>query len=316
MSDPEIEDLRDKVHCAVVLERTPPPWTLDRKESTKLSLKYRRGKGEILIVSHGGKGWWDPTSDAKGDVFGLVQRLEPGINFGHVRKRLREFAGLSPSFPIAERAGRREVSDRAVSQRWADRKGVLPGSPTWRYLARKRFLPSAIIEAASAAGVLREGPAGSAWFAHFSGAGSVAHVDIRGPSFKGSLAGGAKSLFRMPASVLIRPRLVLAEAAIDALSVAAVESLRANTLYAASGGGMGPSTIAALEALLTAMATLPGALFCSAADANGAGDRFAERHKALAEQFAVRFERLRPSIDGGDWNDFLCARSEAKGSAP
>jgi hypothetical protein len=68
--DPEIEELRDKVHCAVVLERTPPPWKLDRKESTKLSLKYRRGKGEILIVSHGGKGWWDPTSDAKGDVFG------------------------------------------------------------------------------------------------------------------------------------------------------------------------------------------------------------------------------------------------------
>src|ERR1700722_20806679 len=42
VSDPEIEDLRDKVHCAVVLERTPPSWTLDRKESTKLSLKYRR----------------------------------------------------------------------------------------------------------------------------------------------------------------------------------------------------------------------------------------------------------------------------------
>ena len=75
--DPEIEELRDKVHCAVVLERTPPPWKLDRKESTRLSLKYRRGKGEILIVSHAGRGWWDPTSDAKGDVFRLVQRLEP-----------------------------------------------------------------------------------------------------------------------------------------------------------------------------------------------------------------------------------------------
>jgi hypothetical protein len=97
--DPEIKELRDKVHCAVVLERTPPPWKLDRKESTRLSLKYRRGKGEVLIVSHGGRGWWDPTSDAKGDVFGLVQRLDPGLSFGHVRKRLREFAGLSPRFP-------------------------------------------------------------------------------------------------------------------------------------------------------------------------------------------------------------------------
>ena len=97
MRDQEIEELRDKVHCAVVLERTPPPWKLDRKESTKLSLKYRRGKGEILIVSHGGRGWWDPTSDAKGNVFGLVQRLEPGINFGHVRKRLRHCNRADPA---------------------------------------------------------------------------------------------------------------------------------------------------------------------------------------------------------------------------
>ena len=78
--DPEIEELRAKVHCAVVLERTPPPWKLDRKQSTKLSLEYRRGKGEILIVSHAGRGWWDPTSDAKGDVFRLVRRLEPGLS--------------------------------------------------------------------------------------------------------------------------------------------------------------------------------------------------------------------------------------------
>jgi hypothetical protein len=70
------------VHCAVLLERTQPLWKLDRKESTRLSLKYRRGKGEILIVSHAGKGWWDSTSDAKGDVFDLVQWLEPGLTFG------------------------------------------------------------------------------------------------------------------------------------------------------------------------------------------------------------------------------------------
>ncbi len=117
--DPEIEELRDKVHCAVVLELTPPPWRLDRKESTKLSLKYRRGKGEILIVSHAGRGWWDPTSDAKGDVFGLVQKLDPGLSFGHVRKRLREFAGLSPSFPPADRAGRHNDPDKPVAERLA-----------------------------------------------------------------------------------------------------------------------------------------------------------------------------------------------------
>jgi hypothetical protein len=94
---------------------------------------------------------------------------------------------------------------------------------------------------------------------------------------------------------------------LDALSIAAIENLREDTLYSATGGGMGPGTIAALEALLGRIAMLPGALFCSATDANGAGDRFAQRHHALAKQFAVTFERLRPPV-GGDWNDVLRAR--------
>jgi hypothetical protein len=42
--DPEIEELREKVHCAVVLEQTPPCWKLDRKESEaqpKVSTRQR-----------------------------------------------------------------------------------------------------------------------------------------------------------------------------------------------------------------------------------------------------------------------------------
>ena len=82
---------------------------------------------------------------------------------------------------------------------------------------------------------------------------------MRGPRFKGSLSGGAKSLFRLPAHNAPLPRLLLAEAAIDALSVAAIESLRGDTLYAATGGGMGPGTIRALEALLAGIAGMPNA---------------------------------------------------------
>ena len=163
------------------------------------------------------------------------------------------------------------------------------------------------------AGVLREGPVGSAWFAHFDRAGTVAHVDVRGPSYKGSLTGGAKSLFRLSLKGPPLPRLVLTEAAIDALSIATLESLRRDTLYVATGGGMGPGTIAVLEDLLVNIAMLPGALFCSATDANGPGDRFADRHRSLAEKYGIPFARLRPPIKGGDWNDVLRAQSEAVG---
>jgi Protein of unknown function (DUF3991) len=195
------------------------------EESTKLSLKYRRGKGEILIVTYGGKGWWDPTSDAKGDVFRLVQRLEPALTFGHVRKRLRELARVAPTYPLANRARGGKRWDLLVADRWAGRKAVWPDSLTWRYLARTRCLPAAVIWAASASGVLREGPVGSAWLAHHNDTGAVVHVDVRGPTYKGSLKGGGKSLFRLPAAGPARPRLVLVEAAINALSIAAAESL-------------------------------------------------------------------------------------------
>jgi hypothetical protein len=72
-------------------------------------------------------------------------------------------------------------------------------------------------------------------------------------------------------------------------------------------------TIAALEALLVNIALLPCALFCSATDANGPGDRFADRHRSLAEKYGIPFARLRPPIEGGDWNNVLCAQPEAIG---
>jgi hypothetical protein len=73
---------------------------------------------------------------------------------------------------------------------------------------------------------------------------------------------------------------------------------------------MGPGTIAALEALLVNIAMLPDALFCSATDANGPGDRFADRHQSLARKFGIPFARLRPPIEGGDWNEVLRDQSE------
>jgi hypothetical protein len=42
-------------------------FAVDLKESTPKAVKYRRGD-DIIIVIHDGKGWFDPLSDAKGDV--------------------------------------------------------------------------------------------------------------------------------------------------------------------------------------------------------------------------------------------------------
>jgi Toprim-like len=72
---------------------------------------------------------------------------------------------------------------------------------------------------------------------------------------------------------------------------------------------MGPGTIAALETLLVGLVRRPDALFCSATDANGPGDRFADRHQSLARKFGIPFVRLRPPIEGADWNEVLRGQS-------
>jgi hypothetical protein len=147
-----------------------------------------------------------------------------------------------------------------------------------------------------------EGAYGSAWFAHRDGAGQVCHIEVRGPDFKGSLRGGTKTLFLL-AGGASPTRLAILEAPIDALSLAALENIRRDTLYVATGGGIGPGTIDALQGVLTGLQA-SGSVVVSAADANTAGDRFARQHQAMAVQAGIPFKRLRPSI-GTDCNDVL-----------
>ena len=139
-NDTELTELRAGINCALLLERDG--WSLDKGESTRKCLKYRRGAGEVMIVNHDGQGWWDPMSQAKGDVFGLAQHLDPGLNFGQVRKLLRGMVGMSPAFPEAERRRERAEPSVPVAQRWEKRRRLSRGSATWTYLTATRGLPA------------------------------------------------------------------------------------------------------------------------------------------------------------------------------
>ena len=102
MDKREIEELREKVGCAALLEKDG--WKVDVKESTRRAIKFRRDSN-IIIVIHEGRGWFDPLSPAKGDVFllaehlgaerdgavGVVQPQRPGIRQAALsfRSRLR-----------------------------------------------------------------------------------------------------------------------------------------------------------------------------------------------------------------------------------
>jgi len=305
--DTEIERLKASVSCAALLERLPPVWRLDRAESTRRSLKYRRGDCEIVIVNHDGRGWWDPLSEAKGDIFSLVRHLDPGLNFGEARRVLRGFAGIAPASPRALRARRTGLSDIPVARRWERRRPLSCGSPAWRYLTGPRALPERILVAARVADAIREGPRSSAWFAHRDGAGQLTGIEMRGPAWRGFSAGGDKTLFRLPGGPGRLSRVAVCEAAIDALSLAAIERERRDTLYAATAGGMGPATIAALQQLLQVLSTDPAGMLIAATDADTAGRRYAARLHEMATEAGVRLDAILPPDGLNDWNDALRA---------
>lgn len=289
--DPDIEALREQVDCRSVLERAG--WRMDRKESTRRAVKYRRGAGEIIIVTHEGRGWFDPLSPAKGDVFSLAQHLWGG-SFSAARRMLRPLAGVVPAATPFTRA--RPAADlMPLRQRWYRRPRPRPGSPCWVYLTSARGLPNAALHRVIAADVLREGPFGSLWALHRNAEGQVSGWEMRGPHWRGFATGGHKTLFvvgdRAPT------RIVVAEAAIDALSLAALEGFQPGSRYASTGGGIGPATGRLLAATGAAVEIV------AATDADDAGDRHAERIGRIAASAGARFSRLRPSRT--DWNDVL-----------
>jgi hypothetical protein len=130
---------------------------------------------------------------------------------------------------------------------------------------------------------------------------------MRGPAWRNFSAGGSKALFRLPGNPGHLSRVVVCEAAIDALSVAAIEQDSGDTLYAATAGGMGPATIAALQLLLLDLAGNPAGILIAATDADVPGRRYAARLASMAAEAGVRFDMILPPDGLNDWNDALRA---------
>ena len=294
----DIDELRQKVPCVFVLEKAG--WVIDRQESTRRAIKYRHGD-DIIIVIHEGRGWFDPLSDAKGDVFSLVRHLAEA-DFRSAFTYVVDLVGYVPSDPVWTRLPRRR-SLLPLAQRWANRFAPHPASATWRYLRDERCLPATILLAAIRQDLLRAGPHGSVWAAYTDDDGILVGWEERGPRWRGFASGGAKVLFRFGA---VNPgRTCVTEGAIDAMSLAALEcsgkNLRDGSLYVATGGGWSPST----ETAIRLLASRHGVLLVAATDNNRQGEIYAGRLRVIAVDEGCGFERLRPECD--DWNEDLRA---------
>jgi hypothetical protein len=298
MDKKEIEELRQKVGCAALLEKGG--WKVDVKESTRRAIKYRRDSN-IIIVIHEGRGWFDPLSSAKGDVFSLAEHLGAD-GFVEACDRVADVVGFVPSAPEWQRRARPKAL-ASITERWRRRFKPSPGSPAWRYLTHERALPADIVKQAVACDRLREGPQGSIWAAHSDSAGALTGWEERGPEWRGFATGGAKELFRFgPAG---SERICITEAAIDAMSLAAIEVRRSDTIYVSTGGGWSPATDEAIRGL----AKRANVRLLAATDNNRQGDVYADRVRAIAADARAGYARSRPRAV--DWNEDLKALTTA-----
>lgn len=293
MEKKDIEELRERVPCAAVLEEAG--WAIDVKESTRRAVKYRRGD-DIVIIIHEGKGWFDPLSEAKGDVYSLVRHLDH-VGFADALEHVRALIGFVPTEPVWQREHKAAEPEVSIPERWCARRKPWSTSRSWRYLTGERALPAVVLFAARRLDLLREGPHGSMWARHENAAGAVIGWEERGPEWRGFATGGAKELFRFGAADALRA--CVTEAAIDAMSLAAIEKMRADTLYLSTGGGWSPATAVAIGRL----AVRPGTMLVAATDNNTQGEVYAERLEAIAAEAACGFERPRPLAE--DWNEEL-----------
>lgn len=295
----EIEELREKVSCEAVLKRSG--WTIDMKESTRRAVKYRHG-GAMIIVTHEGRGWFNPLGDEKGDVFSLAMFLDK-LAFPDAADEIASLVGISLSRPQWKPQPSAPPA-ASLEERWLGRRIPSAGSDGWRYLHHDRFIPADIIREAVQQGVLREGPFGSMWAAHMDEAGRIVGWEERGLDWRGFATGGSKIIFRLGRSNAAR--ICVTEAAIDAMSLAAIEGMRENTVYVSTGGGWSPST----DAILVAFAGRPGTQLIAATDANSQGDIYADRLRSIAEAAGCDWQRLRPQSD--DWNEVLKAKEKER----
>ncbi len=142
------------------------------------------------------------------------------------------------------------------------------------------------------------------WAAHVQVDGSVVGWEERGPEWRGFSTGGSKILFRLGPTHA--NRLCVTEAAIDAMSLAALEGSREGTLYVSTGGGWSPAT----DAALCELTMRPGVTLVAATDGNSQGDIYAERLRVIAGASGCDWQRLRPSAD--DWNEVLQNRERER----
>lgn len=307
MADTELETFKREISIVDVAE-CDFGYELDKTESTKSYFVLRAGGDKIIVTrdkTDGHDVYFNAHNDADcGSIVDFVKSRVDDSNakLVRVRQALRPWAPGAKK-PAANKPVRVPKRPVAVSRDLA--KVMHQAQDLWpyegSYLTHERRLDA---ETITAFGV-RQDARGNACFVHRTSDG-ITGWESKNAGFTAFAEGGSRALFmEKPGSKPIS-RIVVTEAAIDALSYAQMRHTP-GTAYISTGG----SSLSEEQRrqLLAVFERNPQATVILATDHDEAGEKAAEQIRALAPA-GQRIERELPAAK--DWNADLQAQAKAQ----
>ena len=294
---------------------------LDQNSSSRCSAVMRHSNGDKVVIAVTSSKHWvyfnvhGGSQEDSGTIIDFVQARKK-VTLGDVRKELRPWIGKPR---LVEQGGSRllpmdlqpaEYDAARVVGKWMNAKRIT-SSP--RYLLNDRRLPSSVLADPVFADRLRTDQRSNILFPHWNQHGSLCGYEVKNRNFTGFAPGGTKGLW------CSRPRthdqtMVLAETAIDALSVAAIFG-PAGKRFFSTAGQISPAQAACVCSAVKRMSA--DAEIWLAFDHDDGGLKLAQQVKDALSTLTGNTRKVIMSLPpnfGEDWNDVL--RNNVKPQLP
>lgn len=282
----------------------------DPKESGNNSTVLRHSCGDKLIVSRKSNQqyvYWNVHDQAdRGTIIDFLFHREPQISLGQIRQQLRKWVGTSGSptpssvmkLPPLKTPKHDPAKVKSAFQQ------TEPVTLDHLYLIGERKLAPNILADPKFTGRVRTDRRGNAIFPHYNIEGGICGFEIKNTGFTSFSPGGTKGLWSSLPVEQDR-KLVIAETAIDALSVASLFGIHQRR-FVSTAGQMSSSQCECLVRMCKQMHHESEILL--AMDNDPGGHRLAMSIRELLVGSGILGKMIFncfPNEPGEDWNDVL-----------
>lgn len=273
-----------------------------KKDTTRSSIKMRRGS-DIVIISKKGGIWIYFSVSGQSDNGTIVNFIQnrTGQTLAEIAKDLLEWLGEDVTRPEPKFYVQEVIEQEYDPQRV---KKIFKGckvAKNHQYL-EGRGITGAVLCSKRFTGRIYEDHYQNAVFPHYNDSG-VCGLELKNAEKAIFVRGSEKTFWRSNCEKG-DDTLIIGEAVIDALSHSILFPNK-TAIYAATGGGMSPDQCELLKELVTCCKHLKNIVIIT--DNDLGGDRLSERVRGILKDcsFNGAVRRDSPKIIGCDWNDVL-----------